>query len=57
MRITLNDMMSIQEEYNNMFNLLDNKTTTQILDSIDFNEIEKYVRDKKLKNLNEYNNK
>lgn len=58
MRIKLNDIITI-EEYNKRFNVSNpapNRTIESILDSIDFAEIEKYVRNKKLKNINGNNN-
>jgi hypothetical protein len=49
MRIKINEMMQIQE----LAKLYRAKLSTKdILDSIEFSEIEKYVRDKKLKNIN-----
>lgn len=49
MRIKINELMQIQE----LAKLYSSKLSTkEILDAIEFSEIEKYVRDKKIKNIN-----
>lgn len=54
MRFKLNDIMNAQmHDKQLMYTKQKNhRTTEEILDSIDFSEIERYVRNKKLNNIN-----